>query len=329
MRLRTGHNMKPRSTGWILTLAAMMAVVLIGVVAASGRKTSTPSPSASLSNENPNHLTVVPIAARHAFALQAGQAGGQGGQAGGQGARGRGASPPEAKGQMVEDVFKNVTVLTKMPVDEFMGTMGIFSAALSFCCAECHTGAGTDTVKWEFDTPRKVTARKMVEMVRAINRDNFGGRQVVTCWTCHRGRDRPVMTPTLETVYGTPNLEPDDLLTKAPATPAPQEVFDKYIKALGGAQRLNGITSFVAKGTSVGFGGFGGGRPVEIYAKAPDQRTTIMHSDAGDIARVFDGRVGWIMTPLTAVKSTSWSAESSTGPSWTRSCPFQDRLVRS
>src|SRR2546422_8609209 len=37
----------------------------------------------------------------------------------------------------------------------------------------------------------KRTARRMVLMVSAINRDNFGGRQVVTCYTCHRGGNRP------------------------------------------------------------------------------------------------------------------------------------------
>ena len=40
-----------------------------------------------------------------------------------------------------------------------MDTMGIMSAALGFDCSECHTGAGTDTVKWEADTPKKRTAR--------------------------------------------------------------------------------------------------------------------------------------------------------------------------
>ena len=99
------------------------------------------------------------------------------------GSQAQGGSRP----QMSEEVFKNIQVLKGIPVDEFMGTMGLFSAAMSVCCAECHTGAGTSNPKWEDDPPRKRTARRMVQMVSAINRDNFGGRQVVTCWTCHRG----------------------------------------------------------------------------------------------------------------------------------------------
>ena len=221
-----------------------------------------------------------------------------------------GGSKPSAQGgsqpgaQMSDEVFKNIQVLKGIPVDDFMGTMGIMSAALGFCCSECHTGAGTDTVKWELDTPRKRTARKMVQMVATINRDNFGGRQVVTCWTCHRGRDRPFVTPALDTVYGPANTEMDDVQPQASGEPPPEVIIDKYLKAVGGAQKLAGVTSFTATGTSVGFGGFGGGGQVEIYAKAPDQRATRIHfadPERGDINRTFDGRAGWLATPLTVV----------------------------
>ena len=50
---------------------------------------------------------------------------------------------PQPAVQMSEQVFKNVQVLKGIPVDEFMGTMGLFSAALTVCCGDCHTGAGT------------------------------------------------------------------------------------------------------------------------------------------------------------------------------------------
>jgi len=101
-----------------------------------------------------------------------------------------------------DQAFKNVQVLKGIPLDEFMGTMGVMTGSLSFDCSECHIGAGTDTVNWAADTPRKVQARKMISMVAAINRDNFSGRQVVTCYSCHHGRDRPLTTPAVESVYG-------------------------------------------------------------------------------------------------------------------------------
>ena len=48
-----------------------------------------------------------------------------------------------------DEAFKNIQALKGIPVDEFMGTMGLFSAALSMCCGDCHTAAGTSNPKWE------------------------------------------------------------------------------------------------------------------------------------------------------------------------------------
>jgi hypothetical protein len=201
-----------------------------------------------------------------------------------------------------DQVFKNVQVLKGIPVDDFLGTMGIMAAALQFDCSDCHTGAGTDTVDWAADTPRKRMARLMVTMVGNINRTNFGGRQLVTCWTCHRNRDKPLVTPVMDTIYGMPDFQPDDVVTQPPGAPSAESILDKYIQAVGGAQRVAGLTSFVGKGTSVGFGGFGGGGDVEIVAKAPDKRATIIlfkeETGRGDQIRTYDGRVGWLRTPL-------------------------------
>jgi photosynthetic reaction center cytochrome c subunit len=202
------------------------------------------------------------------------------------------------KPQLAEDVFKNVQVLKGLPVDEFMGTMGIFSAALGMSCEDCHA---SNDAKWEnyaLDTsPRKVTARKMIQMVAALNKNNFGGLQMITCWTCHRGTTPPKITPNLNTLYNLPD-EPDDLIVQAPNAPPVDKILDKYIQALGGADRLNKLTSFVAKGTSVGYGPEGTERAVEIYAKAPGQRTTIIHTQNGDNISVIDGTIGWAAVPL-------------------------------
>ena len=204
--------------------------------------------------------------------------------------------------QMSEQAFKNIQVLKGIPVDEFMGTMGLFSAALSVCCGDCHTGAGTSNPKWEADPPRKQVARRMVQMVNAINRDNFGGRQVVTCWTCHRGSQRPSATPAIDFIYGEPVLYPMDVLPAAQDNqPSVDQIFDKYIQALGGSQRLAALTSYVAKGTSQLFGE-DKTYPAEIYAKAPNQLTMIVHENEGDLARTFDGRDGWVMLPLTVIE---------------------------
>ena len=212
---------------------------------------------------------------------------------------------PQAQPLLSEQVFKNVQALKGIPVDEFLGTMGIMAAALQFDCSDCHVNAGTANVDWAADTPRKIMARRMVNMVATINQNNFGGRQMVTCWTCHRNRDKPLVTPTMATIYGTPTVEPDDVIASFPGLDSPESILDRYIQASGGAQRLAGLTSISAKGTAVGFGGFGGGGIVEIVAKAPDKRATIIlfkaETNRGDQIRTYDGRTGWVRTPLNVV----------------------------
>ena len=146
------------------------------------------------------------------------------------------------------------------------------SAAVGSDCVGCHPSAGTDHVDWALDTPRKQTARRMAQMVTTINRDNFNGRQVVTCWTCHRGRDRPVTTMTLDVVYGPPTDEADDVLSQAQAVPSADQVLNRYLQAIGGAESVGRVTSFVARGKSAGYRGFGGSGEVEVSTQAPDKR---------------------------------------------------------
>src|SRR5580692_8918855 len=150
------------------------------------------------------------------------------------------------------ETFKNVTTpaLKALTVDDFMGAMGVISADLGLDCADCHPGAGTDKVNFVIDTPQKITARKMIDMVGAINKTNFNGVQNVTCWTCHHGKERPANTITLDKLYGTPNDEKDDFVAQQPGEPTGAQVFDKYIAALGGAQKLATLKSFIASGTS-------------------------------------------------------------------------------
>src|SRR5215831_678617 len=115
---------------------------------------------------------------------------------------------PPSSAQKAGVAFKNVTTSTlkELTVDDFVASMGVISANLGLDCADCHPNAGTDKADFVVDTPRKVTTRRMVEMVAGINRANFGGVQRVTCWTCHHGRITPATTISLDAWYDTPNV---------------------------------------------------------------------------------------------------------------------------
>jgi len=213
-----------------------------------------------------------------------------------------GQAAPAQKPQMAEDVFKNIQVLKGVPVDEFMDTMGFFAASLSLNCTDCHGDAsGGDWARYADDLPLKQTARKMILMVNALNKNNFGGARVVTCYTCHRGDQVPKVIPSLALQYGEP--APDDpnevvLPVQAPAGTSADQIFDKYIQALGGTQQLAKLTSFTAQGTYEGYDTGHQKVPVEIYAKAPGLRTTIVHTAPKETSvRTCDGSAGWIASP--------------------------------
>jgi photosynthetic reaction center cytochrome c subunit len=203
-------------------------------------------------------------------------------------------APPEQKPLTAGQFFKNVQILKNLPVNEFMTTMGFFSASLGYSCENCH-GADTGWENYAADNQeKKQTARRMILMMAAINKTYFGGRQVLTCYTCHRGGDEPRITPNLAALYSPPPEEPKDIVQQAQGSPSVDAIFDKYLQALGGKQRLASLTSIVATGTMVGYGLDAEKQPVEIYAKAPDRRATVIHSPAGDNITVVDGHSGWV-----------------------------------
>src|SRR5271155_2386819 len=98
----------------------------------------------------------------------------------------------QEKPAMSEEAFKNIRVLKGIPVDRFMATMGFFSASLGETCTDCHSAeSGGNWEKYADDNPRKETARRMIGMMNAINKTYFGGKREITCYSCHRGVERP------------------------------------------------------------------------------------------------------------------------------------------
>jgi len=199
---------------------------------------------------------------------------------------------------MAQDAFKDVQVLKGISVKEFMETMGFFAASLNANCTTCHgedSGVGWD--KYADETPLKQTARKMILMVNSMNKNYFGGTRALTCYSCHHGVLDPKLTPNLAEQYSSPPPEdPDFIPAQAPGAPAPTALLDKYIRALGGAQKLATLTSFVAKCTYQGYAD-DTKYPVEIYAKAPGQTAQILHEDGGDSSWICDGRSAWVAQP--------------------------------
>jgi photosynthetic reaction center cytochrome c subunit len=202
-----------------------------------------------------------------------------------------GAEQPAPK--KAEEVFKNIQALKGVPADEIIPAMQFISASLGVRCEFCHVEHAFD----KDDKANKKTARKMMEMMFAINKDNFNGNQVVTCYSCHRGAEKPEAIPEIAAAIREPvpaHGPEGGMGAAAPAEkfPSVTEVLDKYVQALGGEDALAKITSRVEKGTLSGFGPHS--FPIEIYSKAPDKRISVTEMQHGPSYTAFDGQAGWL-----------------------------------
>jgi photosynthetic reaction center cytochrome c subunit len=208
-----------------------------------------------------------------------------------------GQSAPE--GSLVsEQYFKNIQVLKGMPVDTFFDAMGMFAASMGNDCTFCHAKeAGFRREAFAESTPRIQRARQMIGMMQALNQQYFGARPRVTCFTCHRGQYSPVDAPSFLIQYGVPVEDPDVINFPTEPGVSADQVFERYLIAIGGTAALDKITSFTAAGTYAGFDTGQEEVPVQIFAKAPNQRTWIVKLPQGDSYRVFDGVNGWIAGP--------------------------------
>jgi hypothetical protein len=121
----------------------------------------------------------------------------------------------------------------------------------------------------------------------------------VTCNTCHRGVTNPNVMPSLTQLYGTPPPdEPGDPIVQAPGQPTADSIIDKYIAAVGGAQKAAAFTSFTANGTYRGYDD-SEETPLEIYSSSNGQRAIVVHALSGLTTTTYDGRAGWMAAPAT------------------------------
>jgi len=195
------------------------------------------------------------------------------------------AVPAAPQVKTAEQQFKNIQALQGTPADQLMPAMQFISASLGVECDFCHVAGKFDSD----DKKPKQIARKMIAMTIAINKDNFNGRHEVTCYSCHRGANDPVGTPPVETADSKPaRSEP---AAPTGAMPTADQILDKYVAALGGAEAIGKVVSRIEKG-SIDAGGHE--TPIEVFAKAPNMRMSVMHAPGGDSITAFDGTAGWL-----------------------------------
>ena len=93
--------------------------------------------------------------------------------------------PAGNKDERTEQKYKNIQILKGLPADRLTKIMFAFKDSLGVDCTFCH-------IKDQFDKddkPTKQMARKMITIVRDANAKLGSAR--ISCFTCHRGQQRP------------------------------------------------------------------------------------------------------------------------------------------
>ena len=219
----------------------------------------------------------------------------------------------------VEQTRKNIQVLKGLPESQLFPEMNFISASLGVQCGFCHVSNGKDAQGrtnwvWESDDKEeKKTARDMMRMVLAVNGGNFGLiRGSVTCYTCHRGQMHPQNMPTLPlaasghepgpgttpppggpTTPGAPGGH--DEHGPAPAPPTAQQVYDKYLAAVGGQAAVAKFQTQVVKGTVAQ--SQNRNSTFEVTTKSPDKYLVAVESPQGSMRRALNGATGWMAGP--------------------------------
>ncbi|MGA9185816.1 MAG: c-type cytochrome [Candidatus Acidiferrales bacterium] len=199
-------------------------------------------------------------------------------------------------GKTAGEVFKNIKVLKDIPADQLIPAMHFITSSLGVECSFCHVEGHFE----KDDKKPKLIARDMMQMMFALNKDNFKGHREVTCYSCHRGAKNPVATPIVganilsaesESNPKSANSEVEKL---PPGLPTAAQILANYVNALGGASAIEKIASRVEKGsTDVR----GQSVSVEIFTQSPDKQSVVWHLKDGDSATTVDGHEGWSASP--------------------------------
>jgi hypothetical protein len=195
------------------------------------------------------------------------------------------------KDKSAAEAYQNIQVLKEIPADQLVPAMQFITYSLGVECSYCHVEGALE----KDDKKTKQIARKMMQMMAAINRDNFDSKQAVTCNSCHRGAPRPVATPIIADNGVKPVLESVSREDKfAINGPPAEQIIAKYVEAIGGAAALEIVSTRQEKGT---INVSGRNLPIEILSRIGGKQVTVIHLPNGDSITAYDGRSGWTSTP--------------------------------
>lgn len=199
----------------------------------------------------------------------------------------------------IDETHKSIVALKGLPDSQLRPIMNYFNAALGVQCNFCHVRENNQ-MAFDKDHEHKTIAREMIKMVQEINKTSFNGRNTVTCFTCHQGKANPTAVPALPLpAPPAPPAPPAGMAPGAPgappaAPPAPpttEQIWDKYISAIGGKDAVSRIKTRTLKGTYTS--GNGMTSEFDVKMAATDKIAVTNKSERGESTTVIAGSTGW------------------------------------
>lgn len=196
--------------------------------------------------------------------------------------------------KLAEERYKNIKVFRGTPASQLFNSMFYMRGSLGVSCNHCHVNF-EDFEK--DDNPAKNTARRMIEMVRELNQKNFGGQNIITCNTCHRGQVKPSAPLNFAPIIEKQESKASNAKAKQPAsvvetTPTVEQIFDRFITATGGKIAHEKLKTSVMSGSM--FSSEGWKAPLRIYKEAPNKYFVTFDIPAEWTSfNAFDGSTGW------------------------------------
>ena len=210
-------------------------------------------------------------------------------------------APPADK--PIEQTRKNIQVLKGLRESELYRVMNFMAVSIGEECDFCHVVKGRDPKsgqrdwEWESDAkPEKQAGRRMLQMVLLINGSNKVDftQNSVTCFTCHRGQTTTVGLPSMplaksghEGLLQKPITPPP-----APVRPSVEEIFARYMQAIGGTNAANTKTLFMKATRTASQNRVAQN---EISVMLPDKLVVVGTTPQGSVRQILAGDNGWVL----------------------------------
>lgn len=216
--------------------------------------------------------------------------------------RGASSQTTQQSEKTIDQTHKDIRSLKGLPDSQLSQIMNYFNAALGVQCTFCHVREN-NAMAFDKDHEHKTIAREMIKLVQDSNKNSFNGKNEVSCFTCHQGRPMPAAMPAFP-LPAPMGAGPGGPRPGGPAAGGPppaaapamtaEQVWDKYVQAVGGKEAIAKLKNRTVKGSFV----MSNGNTMDLEVTADNGRIfSLLKGQNGEMTGAYNGTSGWAKDP--------------------------------